>query len=698
MASNAPKDPSRFYCHCGKSFLRKEHLRRHESSHAEPSFVCQVCQRSFTRNDLLRRHVTLHGDKGAPAPRRAKACNACHESKVKCDGGEQCSLCAKRGIICSYDREGQQATSDSMQGVEQGKATSSTSASSITSRADNAEEADRGLNLVIGLLQNGLKVPTRAGLPEELLVVEDWWQRCSDRYRLGFHNEWPVLHYPTIQDFPRSSLWFEASIIMVATWASSGPGTTFRDRALDIHDRLMNAMIGEMMSCAVHEDLDSQPWPWEVWCVSIINIAFALETGRAALIRRADRVFDLTLSDCRQRGAFMPDKIRRHQQVHIPGQFPPWVFKNNEQFHRIAAVMFKIDTCLSLAGNRAPRMRREELHVFLPVPFTLWNAFGLGHHFARLPQQPRAPEQYTISQFLRFSHIDIPVFYEDVQLILCDAIQCTWQLAQTRRMDARLAGPVESVAPVDVEKKLIMASKETACLGRAMTDGSMDVETRALLMWVYTGKEEQTDPGWADSVAARIFLLNTSTLMLQCLANMNLHADVEVLKAHLTQARSDLGEAAQIGAHIPTWAHSPDGRLAFLHAMATFNHYERTTPSESVVHTDICAALAVTTASVIISVWLCYTLRVDEIMSHAWGQGGVNLRSDVVFEANQLPEEVLSWTQSGVPIAAVDGWSLGRTEYGRILARVLSRLQVLRSIWPLCEPVAVAVETQVQML
>jgi hypothetical protein len=166
-----------------------------------------------------------------------------------------------------------------MQGVEQGKATSSTSASSITSRADNAEEADRGLNLVIGLLQNGLKVPTRAGLPEELLGVEDWWQRCSDRYRLGFHNEWPVLHYPTIQDFPRNSLWFEASIIMVATWASSGPGTTFRDRAFDIHDRLMNTMIGEMMSCAVHEDLDSQPWPWEVWCVSIINIAFALETG-----------------------------------------------------------------------------------------------------------------------------------------------------------------------------------------------------------------------------------------------------------------------------------------------------------------------------------------------------------------------------------------------------------------------------------
>jgi predicted SprT family Zn-dependent metalloprotease len=43
------KDQSRFFCHCGKSFIRKEHLRRHESSHAKPAFVCQVCQKSFTR-------------------------------------------------------------------------------------------------------------------------------------------------------------------------------------------------------------------------------------------------------------------------------------------------------------------------------------------------------------------------------------------------------------------------------------------------------------------------------------------------------------------------------------------------------------------------------------------------------------------------------------------------------------------------
>lgn len=51
-------------------------------------------------------------------------------------------------------------------------------------------------------------------------------------------------------------------------------------------------------------------------------------------MRRADRVFDMLLSDCRQRGVFIPQKVHRHQQLHIPGQFAPWVFKNTEQFYR----------------------------------------------------------------------------------------------------------------------------------------------------------------------------------------------------------------------------------------------------------------------------------------------------------------------------------------------------------------------------
>lgn len=358
--------------------------------------------------------------------------------------------------------------------------------------------------------------------------------------------------------------------------------------------------------------------------------------------------------------------------------------------------MFKIDTCLSLAGNKAPRMRSEELQGFIPVPFTQWNAFGLGPHFERFPHQPRAAEQYTISQLLRISSIDISVFYEDLQLLLCEAVQRTWQLVQTRRMDANLLRPVESLQPMDINKKLIMCCKEIRRLSLAMRDDSQDLETRKLLLWVYTGKEEPGDPGWEDTVSARILSMKISTLMLQCLANMNLHSDVELLKAHITQPKSDSQEAIRTAAHISAWAHSPDGRLAFLHSMATFIHYDKVSPTEYTVHTDICAALAVTTASAIIQVWLNCILRDDEVNSHAWGQGTVNLKMDWIRESAELPQEVIRWAELGTPIAAVDGWSLRKDMYGQLLVRVLAKLQSLRGQWPLCEPVAAALEAQVR--
>lgn len=48
--------------------------------------------------DVLRRHVNEHSS----TSRRTKACDACHANKTKCDGGEQCSLCRRRGTACHY--------------------------------------------------------------------------------------------------------------------------------------------------------------------------------------------------------------------------------------------------------------------------------------------------------------------------------------------------------------------------------------------------------------------------------------------------------------------------------------------------------------------------------------------------------------------------------------------------------------------
>ncbi|EEA21554.1 hypothetical protein TMatcc_009028 [Talaromyces marneffei ATCC 18224] len=91
---------------CGASYLRREHLIRHEAQHSEaPAHVCKVCGLGFSRSDSLRRHERAHSkDSTAVVPRVSKACDRCHALKARCDKGNPCAICAKKGLQCTFDR------------------------------------------------------------------------------------------------------------------------------------------------------------------------------------------------------------------------------------------------------------------------------------------------------------------------------------------------------------------------------------------------------------------------------------------------------------------------------------------------------------------------------------------------------------------------------------------------------------------
>ncbi|KAH8168400.1 fungal zn(2)-Cys(6) binuclear cluster domain-containing protein [Sarocladium implicatum] len=688
------KDQSRFFCHCGKSFIRKEHLRRHESSHAKPAFVCQVCQKSFTRNDLLRRHATLHGAKEAPTPRRSKACNACHESKVKCEGGERCSLCVKRGIVCSYDRDLKSDQIDESHNGPDPHVSPPDSELAENSRRDR-DEAERGLRTVISLLKNGHKVPTRVGLPAELQEVGEWWERCSDTYRLGFHNHWTVLHYPTIQDFPRNTIWLEATIAMVATWATHGPRSTLREQMLEIHDSLMTTCLSELTASAAENDVRDRPWLWPLWKIALINVVFAMETGEMNLIRRADHVFDMLVSDCQRRGAFDPQSIARHQKLHEPGEFPPWVFKNTEQFHKMAAIMLKIDACLCLIGDRSPRIRGEELGSRLPVPFTIWNSYGLGQHFERAPHQPRELEQYSISQLLQISHVDIPLFYEDIQLILSAAIQSSRQVAQAQQQGVHVDLVAAKQRHAFTADRLELCEKRLHCLHHAVRPNTTDPDTRRLLLWTYTGKEEPEDKSSPELVVSRLVCIDKSTSLMESLARMNLHADVRMLGTRMTQSQTNSPESLRTSPTVLAWADSPTGRMALLDAMAALIHFEKGSPDNDAAHVDIIGALAMTSAAIILYSWLGCIQHDAE--SQEWSSGQATLSLDYIRSGPVAPPPcmITSWIESGGPVTAIDGWQLSKRMYSQHMTTLLSKLKPVRDTWPLCEPFAVALEAQI---
>ncbi|KAK0243899.1 hypothetical protein EDD85DRAFT_806025 [Armillaria nabsnona] len=101
---NAPTLPQTKYCPlCPAKFTRTTHLHRHIRSHTnERAHRCDLCGAEFTRSDLLTRHKKTCGDPLSAHRSRRKSCQACAESKVKCNLQYPCSKCVSRGKKCVF--------------------------------------------------------------------------------------------------------------------------------------------------------------------------------------------------------------------------------------------------------------------------------------------------------------------------------------------------------------------------------------------------------------------------------------------------------------------------------------------------------------------------------------------------------------------------------------------------------------------
>ncbi|KAJ7160337.1 hypothetical protein C8R46DRAFT_1285992 [Mycena filopes] len=100
---NVPSLPQTKYCSlCPAKFTRTTHLNRHLRSHTnERLHRCNLCHSSeFTRSDLLTRHQRTCGQSVNRS--RRKSCEACADSKIKCNLQLPCAKCTARGRECVF--------------------------------------------------------------------------------------------------------------------------------------------------------------------------------------------------------------------------------------------------------------------------------------------------------------------------------------------------------------------------------------------------------------------------------------------------------------------------------------------------------------------------------------------------------------------------------------------------------------------
>ncbi|KAL1617878.1 hypothetical protein SLS56_010800 [Neofusicoccum ribis] len=115
----SPPASERHQCsQCASSFLRLEHLKRHERDHWDSKpYTCSLCGKGFTRSDTLKRHEHVHaavssdGENGSSVSTRShrgrhfRACHSCAQARARCSGEDVCSRCLAKAVVCEYPKK-----------------------------------------------------------------------------------------------------------------------------------------------------------------------------------------------------------------------------------------------------------------------------------------------------------------------------------------------------------------------------------------------------------------------------------------------------------------------------------------------------------------------------------------------------------------------------------------------------------------
>ncbi|PNY25464.1 Uncharacterized protein TCAP_04596 [Tolypocladium capitatum] len=622
--------PDRHICHCGKSFLRKEHLRRHQATHGGRAFSCLVCGRSFSRSDLLRRHAGIHGAAAAAVPdsRRGRACDTCHANKTKCDGGPQCSLCTKRGATCTYGRRdrnsspAKQLSSAPRAGdspaahatpspftepdIVSSGAPVSLQAAELSRNASSEPEVfatKSALQSILGAVASSSgKAPNPATQPSA--VPKSWLTACVESYLGSFHDRWPILHGPSV-DATTDSVALVASVVMINSWLHHD--RSLREVIMEIHNHLVEQSFRQLADDTFDP---SRPWPIETYQVVLLNTIFAFESGRDGCIKRSRRLLSLLVAAQRQNDCLSSEALERENSSHFPGDFVPWVFTIVERWKRLAHCTFKIDTYLSLLCNQPPLLRHDELDLGLTSTFAMWNSYGLDIFFPRRRTEPwrRGPHKMSCLDMASPQHLPSGILVEDVQVCLMGTLNDIWVVQQLRR-NRNDAAAIKADA---IARQLRLCKIQLDTIEDALERPGLHGQYADFLLMAYAGKELPSEPGWRQRVVDRLYSAIFSATMLYHLLNVHLHADVQAIRdvtqiSPLSEPEPGTGSPTwqRKAMQIQEWAISTDSRAAVLHAMYAWRKYQEATPGLELRRepTDPVAYMALSAAATVLWAW-----------------------------------------------------------------------------------------------
>ncbi|KAL4948562.1 hypothetical protein BDW69DRAFT_198784 [Aspergillus filifer] len=292
---------------CNAQYRRKEHLTRHTKKHSPSTtrLTCEICHKTFDRTDSLRRHKQLHARVGdVAAARTSKACDQCHFSKTRCDGGQPCAVCSRRGGVCTFERLSKRIqtmstgpthpqykrTQDIQNALELHRINAEAGIPSDTDSLNDIDDSgharrdphyqrtemeDLMLQHENQLREQGL-LATRysasggeKGAGNGDLDISHY----VDVYFSHFHYQWPMLHCRSFR-FSKEPQILLLAVVMIGLWVTGE--SSAQARAESMHEKLVTLLENQMNIWQRSTPFQNKEWPFTTYQTIILNVIFAM--------------------------------------------------------------------------------------------------------------------------------------------------------------------------------------------------------------------------------------------------------------------------------------------------------------------------------------------------------------------------------------------------------------------------------------
>ncbi|KAI8721508.1 Fungal-trans domain-containing protein [Fusarium sp. LHS14.1] len=449
---------ARFVCDCGKSYMRKEHLRRHQSTHDGEPHKCHICGQLYWRQDVLRRHLSNHGDN---PPARPRACDACHANKTKCDGNGvvDCTFCKKKSISCHYSLRRPRARKGAP--PPGGHAISHLdhhSSSSVTTN-ELAQDAipepiveTSGASSMMGISSNNhldalsqplLHVDANTGPPDDTAclkmtlqelstspprssplrgtdfpdTMEKWVPDCFESYVNHFHHRWHIITAPTYE-LNKKPYDNASSVLMIGSYFSHTTDQVHLSMA--IHEKLMDHYLQLTKSIIEGKRIPDTVRQLETYQSILMNVIFGISLAQERTAARANHLCGQLIEMMRSAGFFTQSKAQNILQSEYPGDYGPWIGMFTDEWKRLICNLFKVETQISLLYRQHPRLLNKELSTPLPSTFSLRNCYDFGT-FTHREKREGSGRNIKLSLMMRYPDwfLPDPLLVEDIHVGLC---------------------------------------------------------------------------------------------------------------------------------------------------------------------------------------------------------------------------------------------------------------------------------------